>query len=695
MRSLLQRPSAVRFAARRVVGWRQHDSIVVLELEGAREPDATDIAAVLAGAPLDDALDRAILIVSVLESGPIRLRLLTGDAADRAVPARAIAARPPAADLPDAGLLDPDELQPAPLGVTTTAAEDDPEAVRSLHLASERHGGFGPDPEDVAVEVTLEPFGLAIKDAGGRTVVELATAQTGEVAGEYRTAPFAWVRWAGAGGGVEQAATVALALAPGERLAGLGERAGPLDLVGADWTVGPAVADPPPGNGRPPLLLSSGGYGVLVHTADGLSAELGTQAPAAYTLAVAGTDLDLLIVPSGWPRTALAAYARLTGRVAVPESGAFMALASGELAGRAEPVAALAAAHGASRPTAPPNTADELRGLLRRALSWGLATPGFWRAPLGAGRATGGRRDGAEQASAPAPPTPLQARWAQAALLCPLVGSGDSGDPAEQPPGGPVGAAAPDEVAALLADPRVRPYVLLRRRLLPYLLHCARETAQAGLPMLRPLLLEFSWDAAAAAVDDQFLLGRDVLVAPICSEAAGTVARSVRLPQYANWYDWWTGDFHQGGQTIEVAAPPDRLPIFARAGTVIPLARPAADDADGAGNDSAAEVARLLLFAPHDGAVGASVELAEDDLMGVEQERGERKARIFMEGIPRTVRDIEIVGLPTAATLVDASSPRIAIVPGDGGLPGLGGAWRSLTVALDAGAFTAGLELSW
>ena len=81
---------------------------------------------------------------------------------------------------------------------------------------------------------------------------------------------------------------------------------------------------------------------------------------------------------------------------------------------------------------------------------------------------------------------------------------------------------------------------------------------------------------------------------------------------------------------------------------------------------------RLLLFAPRDGAIGASVELADDDMLGVEQERGDRKARIFVEGIPSTIRDLEIVGLPAGTRLVDASSPRIALAPGDGTLPGPG-----------------------
>jgi alpha-glucosidase (family GH31 glycosyl hydrolase) len=319
---------------------------------------------------------------------------------------------------------------------------------------------------------------------------------------------------------------------------------------------------------------------------------------------------------------------------------------------------------------------------LRRGLSFGLTTPGLWRAPLGP---ASGRNSSATHGTGP---TPLHVRWAQTALLCPLVGQ-DLGTGVE------VGGGTPP--AGLLAAAAVEPYAALRRRLLPYLLHCARETAQFGLPMLRPLLLEFSWDAQAAAIDDQFLLGRDLLVAPVLSASAEPVTRTVHLPQYANWYDWWTGTFYEGGQTIETTAPLGRLPVYVRAGTVIPVGPDAPSMGAGSHVDAAvADVSRLLLFAPHDGAIGASVELAGDDLMGVEQERGERKARIFMEGIPRTVRDIEIVGLPAASVqLVDASAPSIAIVPSDGTLPGAGGTWDSLTIRLDAGAFTAGLELGW
>src|SRR4051794_2133788 len=132
MLSFLDDPSIERFAARRATGWHQHGSAVVLEVEGVREPDRTGIAAILAGARLNDALERAEVSISVLESGAVRLRLG--------------ATVPPEGH----GVLDEDELTQAPISVTT--------AEGTLHLASERHGGYGPDPEDLTIEVTLDPL---------------------------------------------------------------------------------------------------------------------------------------------------------------------------------------------------------------------------------------------------------------------------------------------------------------------------------------------------------------------------------------------------------------------------------------------------------------------------------------------------------------------------------------------------------
>jgi alpha-glucosidase (family GH31 glycosyl hydrolase) len=628
----LDDPSVQRFAARRATGWRQQDGAVVLELEGVREPDQTGISAILAGARLNDAMDRAELAISVLEMGAVRLQA-------------------GAEILKDAGLLDEDAATPAPLSVT--AGEG------SLRIASERHGGFGPDPEDLTIEVTLDPLGLTILDAGGRQIISLASVPA-ESSSQAGVAPFAWVRWTDQDGVEHRATTVSLAVEPEERLFGLGVRAGPLNLLGTTQSVPPISDDPtaddPVGDRieewradddvprpRPPFLLSSRGYGLLAHTAAGLTAELGVRSRTAYTLGVEEPAVDLVLFPSTWPRTALAGYARLTGRAAVPPRRAFDLAETGDLAA--------------------PGDAESMRARLREGLTYGLATPGFWRADLN------------PSTSASVSPA-LLARWAQLALLSPLVGIGAN------VPSDPSWSASPARTV-------VQAYARLRERLLPYLLHCARETAQTGLPMLRPMLLEFSWDPEAVDLDDQFLLGRDLLVAPVFSESSEPVTRRVYLPAYANWYDWWTGTLHEGKQWFETTAPLDRVPLYARAGTVIPLADP------GVEGEAKGDVTRLLLFAPRDGAIGASVEYADDDMLGVEQERGERKARIFVEGIPSSIRDLQIVGLPSSTHLADASASSIALVPGDGALPGLGGRWDSLTVRLDSGAFTAGLELAW
>ncbi|MGE3909807.1 MAG: hypothetical protein AB7K36_10660 [Chloroflexota bacterium] len=651
-------PSAERFVARRAAGWRQQGSTVVLELEGTREPDHTNIAAILAGAPLNDALDRAELAISVLESGAVRLVFSANDA-----PASA----------PDPRLLPGDVLTAAPLSVTSTES--------GLHLASERHGGFGPDPEDVTIEIVLEPFGLTVVDMGGRPVMRLAAEgpDTDVKAGEHRPAPLAWSRLRDEAGATQYACTASVVLEPDEYLFGLGARSGPLNLVGTVQTL--VAADSGEANsgcaasggaGSLPLLLSSRGYGLLAHTRAGLTADLGQSQPGELTLLTVAPVLELVLFPSTWPRTALSNATRLTGRRPAPGVQTFgLMVADGPDAAKVsdaltsagiphEPATGTATSQDATataRDAAAPATVDEMRARLQHGLTAGLASPEHWAGRIGVPSA--------------AASTSLRARWTQTVLLGPLVRLDT--------------APADDRVVTIL-----RAYSSLRYRLLPYLLHCAIESADSGLPMLRPLLLEHSWDPEAVGLDDQFLLGRDMLIAPVFSDADGPVTRRVYLPGYANWYDWWTGTFYDGRQWIETTAPLDRLPIYVRAGTAIPLTD--LRQSIGAGP---VEITRLLLFAPKESAIGASIELGLDEMMGVEQERGDRKARVYLEGIPRTVRDLEIVGLPSGVRLNDASHSAVQLVPSDGLLPGQGGTWNSLTALLAPGEFTAGLELAW
>jgi alpha-glucosidase len=112
---------------------------------------------------------------------------------------------------------------------------------------------------------------------------------------------------------------------------------------------------------------------------------------------------------------------------------------------------------------------------------------------------------------------------------------------------------------------------ILRRRyrLLPLLYRLALESHETGLPMIRPLAMHH--DVPRGAGVDQFLLGENLLVAPVL--APGVTRREVWLPA-GRWYDWYTGDPHVGGQTVSVAAPLGTTPVFVRGGTALFLAEP-------------------------------------------------------------------------------------------------------------------------
>lgn len=104
----------------------------------------------------------------------------------------------------------------------------------------------------------------------------------------------------------------------------------------------------------------------------------------------------------------------------------------------------------------------------------------------------------------------------------------------------------------------------LRYHLIPYLYDLAHE----DLPMLRPLVLEYPDDPNCANLSDQFLLGDKLLAAPIT--APGVTARAVYLPK-GTWYDYYTGKRYTGGKYILAEAPLDRMPLFAKAGAILPV----------------------------------------------------------------------------------------------------------------------------
>jgi alpha-glucosidase len=113
----------------------------------------------------------------------------------------------------------------------------------------------------------------------------------------------------------------------------------------------------------------------------------------------------------------------------------------------------------------------------------------------------------------------------------------------------------------------------LRYRLLPYLYNSFYQSTQTGLPIMRALVLDFPDDRAVMdltpdSLTNEFLFGNDMLVAPVVND--GETERSVYLPA-DTWYDFWSGKRYTGPATVTVDAPLGFIPMFARAGGVIPM----------------------------------------------------------------------------------------------------------------------------
>ncbi|HEY6393379.1 MAG TPA: DUF5110 domain-containing protein, partial [Bryobacteraceae bacterium] len=108
----------------------------------------------------------------------------------------------------------------------------------------------------------------------------------------------------------------------------------------------------------------------------------------------------------------------------------------------------------------------------------------------------------------------------------------------------------------------------LRYRMLPYLYSAVRECALTGLPVMRALWLHYPDDAAAVARGDEYLWGRNVLVAPVVEQ--GATLRQIYLPRGA-WYDFWTGERHAGGREVSRKVDLETTPLYVRAGSILPL----------------------------------------------------------------------------------------------------------------------------
>lgn len=189
---------------------------------------------------------------------------------------------------------------------------------------------------------------------------------------------------------------------------------------------------------------------------------------------------------------------------------------------------------------------DGLPSNLPAALSAGLCGLPFWAADIGGYMVVTRGRD-----------RELFWRWTEFAALLPVMRTHHGTRPGR--------CWQFDSDAGTLEH--FKTYCRLHTALFPYIYSLAHEASRNGLPAVRHLVLHYPDDARSWSVEDQFLLGDRLLVAPVVSR--GARGRAVYFPP-GEWVDYWTGERFAGPLERRVAAPPGTLPLFVRSGTVVP-----------------------------------------------------------------------------------------------------------------------------
>jgi alpha-glucosidase len=152
----------------------------------------------------------------------------------------------------------------------------------------------------------------------------------------------------------------------------------------------------------------------------------------------------------------------------------------------------------------------------------------------------------------------LYERWMEFSAFSPITRAHKAGGVPEPYQFGPA------------VEQSTRHYLRQRYRLMPYLYSCAWQASQTGLPIVRPLALEFQDDPDSRTTPgDEYMFGAELLVAPVLAEGVGN--RAVYFPP-GRWVDWDTGVEYEGGRKWVVAAPQNRIPVAVRPGAIIPLA---------------------------------------------------------------------------------------------------------------------------
>ena len=212
---------------------------------------------------------------------------------------------------------------------------------------------------------------------------------------------------------------------------------------------------------------------------------------------------------------------------------------------------------------------ESLRNQFAAGLNMGIAGIPWWTTDIG-GFHGGNPSDPAFRE--------VLVRWFEYGAFCPVMRLHGDREPHKAPMsdvrGGRCASGADNEVWSYgdEAYEICKKYMFLRERMRPYTEQLMREAHEKGSPVIRPLFYGFPEDKKAWEVEDQYLYGADILVAPILY--AEQRERRVYLPEGVNWTEVWTGKGYEGGQTITVDAPIDQIPLFVKDSALLEVLNP-------------------------------------------------------------------------------------------------------------------------
>jgi len=202
------------------------------------------------------------------------------------------------------------------------------------------------------------------------------------------------------------------------------------------------------------------------------------------------------------------------------------------------------------------STFEALQAQIRAGLNIGLSGITWWTTDIG------GFFDGDTS-------TPyfreLIVRWFQYGVFCPLFRLHGYCLPRTEVSGGPNEVWSFGEKAYTI----IRELLFLGERLRPYIMAQMDLAHENGIPPMRPLFFDFAKDEGCFAVDDQFMFGSDLLVAPVLHE--GARSRDVYLLAGTTWANAWTDEHFEGGQLITAEVPLERIPLYVRGGKRLPI----------------------------------------------------------------------------------------------------------------------------